>query len=113
MLIPLCLVLAPPPLLQGAIEKQVLSTVPSPPRVRFGTGKRPTMAVKTDAPGPGAYKTKPAIGAAAAVPVGGPPAWGGNTCLWRATASWEAHLPGGKHCNRLLSEALPGGLPAP
>ncbi|EFN54696.1 hypothetical protein CHLNCDRAFT_53027 [Chlorella variabilis] len=44
------------------IEKQVLSTQPSPPRMRFGTGKRPSMAVKTDAPGPGAYKMRPAIG---------------------------------------------------
>lgn len=48
--------------LQDTIEKQVLSTQPSPPRMRFGTGKRPSMAVKTDAPGPGAYKMRPAIG---------------------------------------------------
>lgn len=50
------------PCLQGTIEKQVLSTVASPPRVRFGTGKRPGMAEKTDAPGPGAYRVKAVIG---------------------------------------------------
>ncbi|KAL4853952.1 Cytosolic endo-beta-N-acetylglucosaminidase 2 [Chlorella vulgaris] len=44
------------------MDKQVLSTVASPPRVRFGTGKRPSMALKTDVPGPGAYKMKPTIG---------------------------------------------------
>lgn len=44
------------------ISKQVLSTVPSPPRVRFGTSKRAGMAEKTDAPGPGAYKLKPVMG---------------------------------------------------
>ncbi|KAL4447748.1 hypothetical protein ABPG75_004967 [Micractinium tetrahymenae] len=44
------------------ISKQVLSTVPSPPRVRFGTGKRQGMAQKSDAPGPGAYKLKPVMG---------------------------------------------------
>lgn len=48
--------------LQDTISKQVLSTVPSPPRVRFGTSKRQGMAEKTDAPGPGAYKLKPVMG---------------------------------------------------
>lgn len=48
--------------LQDTISKQVLSTVPSPPRVRFGTSKRAGMAEKTDAPGPGAYKLKPVMG---------------------------------------------------
>lgn len=48
--------------LQDTMDKQVLSTVASPPRVRFGTGKRPSMALKTDVPGPGAYKMKPTIG---------------------------------------------------
>ncbi|PRW45654.1 histidine triad (HIT) [Chlorella sorokiniana] len=47
---------------QDTISKQVLSTVASPPRMRFGTSKRPGMAEKTDAPGPGAYKIKPALG---------------------------------------------------
>ena len=46
----------------STLEKQVLSTVESPPRVSFGTSKRAGMAVKTDAPGPGAYKIQPALG---------------------------------------------------
>lgn len=94
------------PLAQDTISKQVLSTVASPPRVRFGewvccthewmtavtaiqvstgsstahhatldsdawlthpffagTSKRPGMAEKTDAPGPGAYRIKATLGA--------------------------------------------------
>jgi hypothetical protein len=55
----------PPPALQSTIEKQVTSTNASPPKVSFGTSKRPPLCSPSVAPGPGAYKTKPAIGEAA------------------------------------------------
>ncbi|KAL4424425.1 hypothetical protein ABPG77_005668, partial [Micractinium sp. CCAP 211/92] len=43
------------------ISKQVLSTVARPPGVHFGTSKRPGMAEKSVAPGPGAYRLKPVM----------------------------------------------------
>lgn len=55
------------------MTKQVLSTVPSPPKMRFGTGKRPGLAEKTDAPGPGAYRLKSGMGALT---------WGWLKCGW-------------------------------
>ncbi len=48
--------------LQSSIEKQVTSDVASPPKVSFGTSKRPPLCSPSAAPGPGAYKIKPAIG---------------------------------------------------
>ena len=74
------------------LAKQVLSTLPSPPRVRFGTGKRPGMAEKTDAPGPGAYKLKPAMGADGAI------------CVLVRGKAYSA-CPGG--CARITCSRLP------
>ena len=42
---------------------QTLSTKPTAPQTRFGSGKRTELATKTAAPGPGAYKLKSTIGA--------------------------------------------------
>lgn len=47
---------------QSTIEKQVTSDLPSPPKVSFGTSSRPPLCSPTAAPGPGAYKLKPALG---------------------------------------------------
>lgn len=48
--------------LQAALGKQCLSTMASAPNLGFGSAKRPGMAQKAAAPGPGAYKLKPALG---------------------------------------------------
>lgn len=41
----------------------MLSNRPSSAQPRFGTSKRSSMAMKTDSPGPGAYKFKSSLGA--------------------------------------------------
>lgn len=61
----------PPACPQDTISKQVLSTVARPPGVHFGTSKRSGMAEKSVAPGPGAYRLKPVMGA---LPRAGPAA---------------------------------------
>ncbi|KAK9795905.1 hypothetical protein WJX73_006623 [Symbiochloris irregularis] len=48
--------------LQDGLGRQVLSTKNSASASRFGTSKRSSMALKTDAPGPGAYKVKSPLG---------------------------------------------------
>ncbi|KAK9829789.1 hypothetical protein WJX72_007931 [[Myrmecia] bisecta] len=47
---------------QETLGKQCLSTWHSAPVSGFGTAKRPSMAEKSAAPGPGAYKLKATIG---------------------------------------------------
>ena len=49
---------------QEALGRQVLSTRPTSAQPRFGTSKRSSMAVKTDSPGPGAYRIKASLGEA-------------------------------------------------
>ena len=48
--------------MQEAMGKQVLSTRPSSAAPRFGSSKRSSMAIKTDSPGPGAYRIKASLG---------------------------------------------------
>ena len=48
---------------QDSLGPQQLSTLQSTPVPGFGTCKRPGMAERTRAPGPGAYKARPALGA--------------------------------------------------
>ena len=50
-------------MLQDSLGPQQLSTLQSAPVPGFGTGKRPGMAERLRAPGPGAYKARPALGA--------------------------------------------------
>ena len=50
-------------MLQDSLGPQQLSTLQSAPVPGFGTCKRPGMAERTRAPGPGAYKARPALGA--------------------------------------------------
>ena len=49
-------------MLQAALGKQCLSTMTSAPNLGFGSAKRPSMVQRAAAPGPGAYKLKPALG---------------------------------------------------
>ena len=93
--------------LQDTLSKQVLSTVPSPPRVRFGTGKRPGMAERTDAPGPGAYKLKPVMGAWGLVPgrADAPVDWARSPACIGLLEVWQP-LPPGYH-SKAGSTALP------
>ena len=48
---------------QDSLGPQQLSTLQSAPVPGFGTCERPGMAERTRAPGPGAYKARPALGA--------------------------------------------------
>ncbi|KAK9840151.1 hypothetical protein WJX74_004174 [Apatococcus lobatus] len=46
----------------GSFGKQALSTMGSAPLPGFGSAKRPSMAVRSVFPGPGAYRTKSSVG---------------------------------------------------
>lgn len=47
--------------------KQVLSTLTSASMPGFGTSARPSMAIRSDVPGPGAYKIRPTVGEAPSI----------------------------------------------
>ena len=48
--------------LQEALGKQLLSTMASAPLPGFGSSQRPGMAQRAAAPGPGAYRSRAALG---------------------------------------------------
>lgn len=54
--------------MQNTLEKQVLSTITSPPKIGFGASKRSSPGRASPSPGPGAYRLRPTLGSGVGAP---------------------------------------------